>query len=112
MADKAKGKKGQYLIIKSGGMFQVVQLDALDDLLEKFRVKFLSKFQEGDATFDETKLTAIVEGQSLASQGVQWRDVLHFNPPSFFIQVKTLTGKTIDVEVENSDTIEKVKEKI
>lgn len=38
----------------------------------------------------------------------------HFPPPSIKMQIfiKTLTGKTITVEVEASDTIEAVKEKI
>merc|ERR1719474_1753749 len=68
--DKSTASKSpqsdHYLIIKSGGTFNVVSLDDLDDVLERFPAEFLSKFKDGDTTFNEDELEPIKEGVSLS----------------------------------------------
>ena len=52
------------------------------------------------------------DGHTLSDYKIQQESILHLFLRSYHIIVKTLTGKAITLEVENSDTIEDVKAKI
>eukprot|EP01083_Nonionella_stella_P295347 1003770_1 len=101
-----------YLIVKEGSRYNVVRLQQMEDVLKEYDVDHLYKFQDEDDIFNELKRVSIRKGVKLSKQGVRWKDLLFFQATSFIIPVKTLTGKTIDVEVSHEDTIQNVKAKI
>eukprot|EP01083_Nonionella_stella_P255913 877764_1 len=108
----AMNQKTNYLIVKEGSRYNVVSLEQMEDVLKTYDIDNLYKFQDGDDTFNELKLVSIRKRAKLRKQGIHWKDLLFFQPPSFIIHVQTLTGKTIDVDVSHEDTIENVKAKI
>jgi len=58
------------------------------------------------------KVQQLVDGQTLAGYNVKRKSTLRLDCPIMQIFVKTSTGQTITLEVEPSNTIDDVKEKI
>eukprot|EP01084_Bolivina_argentea_P283057 484678_1 len=104
---------GNYFIVKQNAFYNVVKLEDMDDILKEYDIQYLYRYQQdNNKTFNDKKIIAIKNGVKLCEQGVKWGDLLFFKTPSFEIHVKTLTGKTIDIDVEGNDTIQNVKAKI